>query len=46
MNRSRVFNWMEEFSEQISNNKRIEELLGFSNITSSFDLSNQLNNDF
>lgn len=46
MNRSRVFNWMEEFSGQISNNKHIEELLGFSNITSSLDLSNQLNSDF
>lgn len=46
MNRSRVFNWMEEFSEQISKNKHIEELLGLLNITSSLDLSNQLNGDF
>jgi GTPase SAR1 family protein len=46
MNRSRVFNWMEEFSEQISNNKHIEKLLGFSNITSSLDLENKLTSDF
>jgi hypothetical protein len=46
MNRSRVFNWMEEFSEQIKNNKHIGELLGLLIITSSLDLPNQLINDF
>jgi hypothetical protein len=46
MNRSRVFNWMEEFSEQINNNKHIGELLGLLNITSSLDLPNQLINEF
>lgn len=46
LNRSRIFNWMEEFSEQIKNKKHIGELLGFLNITSAVDLRNQLYSDF
>ncbi|NEU77360.1 hypothetical protein PI95_034015 [Hassallia byssoidea VB512170] len=46
MNRSRIFNWMEEFKQQIKNNKIISDLLAFSQPVSSGNLQQQLNFDF
>ncbi|MBW4676072.1 MAG: hypothetical protein KME52_19220 [Desmonostoc geniculatum HA4340-LM1] len=46
MNRSRIFNWMEEFSQQIKNNKIISDLLAFTQNTSLVNFQTQENLDF
>jgi hypothetical protein len=46
MNRSRIFNWMEEFNQQIKDNKILSELLAFSQPVSSVNLQQKLDFDF
>ncbi len=46
INRSRIFNWMEEFNQQIKNNKIISDLLALSQPESSVNLQKKLDCDF
>ncbi|MBO3458492.1 hypothetical protein G7B40_024965 [Aetokthonos hydrillicola Thurmond2011] len=46
INRSRIFNWMEEFNEQIKNNKNITNLLALAQPESSLNIQQQLDCDF